>query len=326
MDPRHEPLSDAQIERLRADTPGAGSVVHLNHAGSSLPPNTVLDAHIDHLRAEAQMGGYEAAAAAADRITAVYGDLATLVGGSVGEIARFEHATAAWNALFWSLPMRPGQAVLTNEVVYGSDLVGMLLAAQRRGVEVVIVPSGADGRIDLDELERLLDGDVAAVCATHVPTNGGVVNPVAEIGARTRAAGVPYLLDACQSVGQLEIDVAAIGCDLLSTTGRKYLRGPRGTGLAPRSSSGWSRTSRTSSAPSCNRPAPSSTAPMPAGSSTGSTPTPHGSDSARRPGSPTTSVGRRSRPRCDGRVRPCGADSAGSASPCTTSGPTRAGS
>lgn len=231
MDLQLDALSNDQISRLRAETPGADAVVHLNHAGSSLPPNTVLEAHIDHLRAEATMGGYEAADAAAGQIAAVYDELALLVGGSVGEIARFEHATAAWNALFWSLPMRPGQAVLTNEVVYGSDLVGMLLAAERRGVEIVVVPSAEDGRIDLDELERLLDGDVAAVCATHVPTNGGVVNPVAEIGARTRAAGVPYLLDACQSVGQLDIDVAAIGCDLLSTTGRKYLRGPRGTGF-----------------------------------------------------------------------------------------------
>ncbi len=237
MDSQHAPLSDSQVQRLRAETPGTGSVVHLNHAGSSLPPTSVLDAHIGHLRAEAELGGYEAADAAAAEIDAVYTELATLVGGASDEIARFEHATAAWNALFWSLPMRPGQRVLTNEVVYGSDLVGMLLAAERRGVEIVVVPSGEDGRMDLDALERHLEDDVAVVCATHVPTNGGVVNPAAAIGARTRAAGVPFLLDACQSVGQLHIDVAEIGCDLLSTTGRKYLRGPRGTGFAWISSS-----------------------------------------------------------------------------------------
>ncbi len=226
------PLSPETVAALRADTPGVESVVHLNHAGSSLPPDRVLDVHIGHLRAEAALGGYEAADAADAAEAAVYDALATLVNGRPHEIARFEHATAAWNAVFWSIPMAPGQTIVTNTTVYGSDLVGMLLAAERRGVEVRVVETTPDGAMDLEDLDRALEGDVALVAATHVPTNGGHVNAVAEIGVRTRAAGVPYLLDACQSAGQLHLDVDEIGCDALSTTGRKYLRGPRGTGFA----------------------------------------------------------------------------------------------
>jgi selenocysteine lyase/cysteine desulfurase len=191
----------------------------------------VLDVQIAHLRREAEIGGYEAAAEAADRDTAVYESIARFIGADSAEIARAEHATAAWNAGFWSVPMRAGQRILTAEAAYGANAVAFLRAQERRGVRLDVVPSDADGQVDVGELEDRLDDDVALVAITHVPTNGGLVNPAAAVGRVTQAAGVPYLLDACQSVGQLRIDVDEIGCDLLSTTGRKYLRGPRGTGF-----------------------------------------------------------------------------------------------
>ncbi len=225
-------FTDAEIAAARAATPGAERVVHLNHAGSSLPPQPVLDAHIGHLHDEAVMGGYEAAAAAEARSDAVYDSIARLIGAAPGEIARTEHATAAWNAAFWSVPMRAGQHLVVHDHEYGANIVAFLAAADRRGVVIDRVPSDATGQVDVDAVaERLRTRDVALVSLTHVPTNGGLVNPAAEVGALTRAAGVPFLLDACQSVGQRAIDVDEIGCDLLSATGRKYLRGPRGTGF-----------------------------------------------------------------------------------------------
>jgi selenocysteine lyase/cysteine desulfurase len=225
-------LTDTEIAAARAITPGAERVAHLNHAGSSLPPQLVLDAHIGHLHDEAVMGGYEAAAAAEARSDAVYDSIAHLIGATPDEIARTEHATAAWNAAFWSVPMRAGQHLVVHDHEYGANIVAFLAAAERRGVVIDRVPSDGTGQVDVDAVaRRLRTCDVALVSLTHVPTNGGLVNPAAEVGSLTRAAGVPFLLDACQSVGQRVIDVDRIGCDLLSATGRKYLRGPRGTGF-----------------------------------------------------------------------------------------------
>ena len=225
------PLSTAEVAQLRANTPGADNVVHLNHAGSSLPTQATLDTQVHHLQREAMTGGYEAANEAADRNTQVYASIASLIGAKPHEIARLEQATAAWNAGFWSVPMHPGQRIITANAAYGANAVAFLRAAERRGVTIDVVGDDQHGHVDVDELARRVDDDVALIALTHVPTNGGLVNPAAAVGAIANGAGIPYLLDACQSVGQLDLDVVEIGCDLLSGTGRKYLRGPRGTGF-----------------------------------------------------------------------------------------------
>lgn len=224
-------LGPDEIAALREATPGVEHVIHLNHAGSSLPSRAVLATQIDHLRREAEIGGYEAADEATEADAAVYTSIARLIGAAPDEIARAEHATAAWNAGFWSVPMRAGQHILTAKAAYGANGVAFLRAVERHGVTVEVIPDDEYGQVDVGALARRIDDDVALVALTHVPTNGGLVNPAAAVGAIANAAGVPYLLDACQSVGQLHIDVTEIGCDLLSSTGRKYLRGPRGSGF-----------------------------------------------------------------------------------------------
>jgi selenocysteine lyase/cysteine desulfurase len=220
-----------EIARIRAETPGCAKVVHFNNAGAALQPRPVLDTVRGHLEAEALMGGYEAADAAMDRLVESYGSLARLIGAAPGEIAFTENATRAWDMAFYGVGFRPGDRVLTSASEYGSNAIAFLHAARDRGIKIEVLPDDEHGQVSLDALAAALGDDVRLVAVNHVPTHDGLVNPVAEIGRLTRAAGALYLVDACQSVGQLAVDVDEIGCDLLSATGRKFLRGPRGVGF-----------------------------------------------------------------------------------------------
>ena len=219
------------LDRVRADTPGVEHVAHLNNAGSALPPRQVLDAVVDHLRREAEIGGYEAAAERRARWEHTYDALAALLNAQREEIAVIENATRAWDMAFYAFRFEPGDRILTGRAEYASNWIALKQVTDRTGARIDVVPDDDSGQIDVAELERRLDDDVKLVSLVHVPTQSGLVNPVAEVGRVTRAAGVPLLLDACQSAGQLPLDVGAIGCDILSGTGRKFLRGPRGTGF-----------------------------------------------------------------------------------------------
>lgn len=225
-------MDDIDVARARALTPGCEHVLHLDHAGASLAPQPVLDAVIDHLHLEARIGAYRAAATAAPALERTYEAVATLIGCGAGEIALTDSATRGWTTAVYSLPLSEGDRLVTTRSEYGSNAIALLQLRRRSQCELVLIDDDGHGHLDLDSLACALDhSQVTVVSLTHVPSHSGVVNPAASVGALCRDANAVFVLDACQSVGQLPLDVPTLGCHILTATGRKFLRGPRGTGF-----------------------------------------------------------------------------------------------
>jgi selenocysteine lyase/cysteine desulfurase len=219
------------VDRARAQTPGCERVLHFNNAGAALMPLPVLEAQTQHLLLEAEIGGYEAADRAHALWEHTYDAVSALLGCGRDEIAIVENATRAWDMAFYAIPFRPGDRILTAAAEYASNYIAYLQVARKTGAVVEVIPNDEHGQVSVDALRSMLDERVRLVAITHIPTNGGLVNPVAAIGKVAKEAGALYLVDACQSAGQMPLDVDTIGCDMLSATARKFLRGPRGTGF-----------------------------------------------------------------------------------------------
>lgn len=222
------------LAAVRGATPGCATALHLNNAGAALMPRPVYEAVTAHLAREYATGGYEAKDEAHGRVEAVYGSIARLLNAQASEIAIVENATRAFDMGFHAIPFAAGDVILTSVAEYASNYLAYLRMAEQVGVVVEVVPNDARGQLDTAALAALLDDPrrrVRLVAVSHIPTQSGLVQPAAAIGALTRPRGVLFFLDATQSAGQLPLDVAALGCDLLCATGRKYLRGPRGVGF-----------------------------------------------------------------------------------------------
>jgi selenocysteine lyase/cysteine desulfurase len=219
------------IARLRRDTPACETRLHFNNAGAALMPNAVSDVLHAHLDLERRIGGYEAEAAAAAELADFAPAFAQLLHCSADEIAWVENATRAWDLAVHALPLTRGDRVLVHESDYASNHLALAQLALRRELYIDTIPSASDGTVDVDALERCIDSRTRAVFITHSPTHDGLINPAVEIGAVARRHGLWYVLDGCQSVGQIDIDVRAIGCHVYTGSGRKFLRGPRGTGF-----------------------------------------------------------------------------------------------
>lgn len=222
----------AEIARWRADTPGCAHRIHLNNAGAGLMPRPVLDALTAHLAREASIGGYEAADEASDRIRDSYRAVADLIGTAPRNVAVVENATVAFAQALSAFDFRSGDVIVTSRADYPSNQLMFLSLARRLGVEVQRAEDLPEGGVDPDSVRRLVcNPRCRLVALSWIPTSSGLVQDAPAVGRVCAEANVPYLVDACQSVGQMPVDVGALRCDFLGATARKFLRGPRGIGF-----------------------------------------------------------------------------------------------
>jgi cysteine desulfurase/selenocysteine lyase len=224
-------LSQQEIQQLRAETKGTTQKLHFNNAGASLPPDVVVDTVINYLSEEATQGGYETEAKYSAELENVYALIARLINAHKDEIAIVENASTAWGLAFNGIDFKPGDVIITSEMEYVTNLIGFLHAKQQHGIEIKVIPNDEQGNFSLIALEEAISPQVKLIAITHIPSTAGGMIPIIEIGKIARKHNILYLVDACQSAGQIPVDVQEIGCDMLSVTGRKYLRAPRGTGF-----------------------------------------------------------------------------------------------
>lgn len=220
------------IEALRAQTPGCKTKIHFNNAGASLMPQPVIDAMQQHINLEATIGGYESADLKAKDIAGFYDAAAQLVNGKAGNIAFTSSATNSFARALSCIPFREGDSILLANEDYISNQFAFFSLQKRFNLKIFRASSLKEGGVDVEDMKRLMDKHhPKLVTLTHVPSNSGLIQPVEEVGMLCKERNIYYLVDACQSAGQIPLDVEKIHCDFLSATMRKFLRGPRGAGF-----------------------------------------------------------------------------------------------
>nr|WP_294947125.1 aminotransferase class V-fold PLP-dependent enzyme [uncultured Mucilaginibacter sp.] len=236
--PPNSIFSLAEIQQLRTETKGTQQVIHLNNAGAGLMPDVVTQAQLAHINLEAEIGGYEASAYKVNEINSFYTEAALLFNTKPANIAFTASATDSYTRALSSIPFAQGDIILTDNDDFVSNQIQFLSLQKRFGVKIVHIDNSPIGGVDLNDLQQKLKTLQPKLLAiTHIPTNSGLVQPVEQIAAiyadylQLHHGKTWYILDACQSAGQMKLDVQQLKCDFLSVTARKFLRGPRGTGI-----------------------------------------------------------------------------------------------
>jgi cysteine desulfurase / selenocysteine lyase len=224
-------FSEREIQKFRSETRGTSECTHFNNAGASLPPDEVVETVIHYLSEEATLGGYEMEYKYREQLENVYQLIARFIHAEKDEVAIVENASMAWGLAFNGIKFNKGDVIITSEMEYVTNLLGFLNAEQTHGVQIKVIPNDAHGNFSLQALEGAITAQTRLIAITHIASTAGVVVPVIEIGKIARKHNILYLVDACQTVGQIPVNVKEIGCDILSATGRKFLRAPRGTGF-----------------------------------------------------------------------------------------------
>lgn len=218
--------------KVRADTPGCTHKIFLNSAGSSLMTKGAVQIMHSYLDKEMILGGYQTVPFFQHEIDAFYLHASALLHTSPGNIAFTFNATDAYAKAVSSITFKPGDYILTTEDDYVSNYILFFSLQKRFGLQMVRSNTLPSGDINMFDLEtKMLKYRPVLVSVTHIPSNSGKIQDVEKIGHLCEKYDIWYIVDACQSVGQMDIDVNKIKCDFLSATGRKFLRGPRGTGF-----------------------------------------------------------------------------------------------
>lgn len=206
---------------------------YLNMAGAGPVSDDVLAATGTYLKIEQQVGAYDTELDhEADLDDRVYRNLARLMGCGKRDVAIFDNATRAWIEVVSRVDLGAAKRIFTTPYEYAGNLQYLKDLAARHELDLVCIPCDAEGDLDLDWLRANMGHDVGLVSVVHVPSCCGIINPVEDIGQVVQGTSAVYIVDACQAVGQVPIDIEAIGCDALTGAGRKFLCGPRGTGFA----------------------------------------------------------------------------------------------
>lgn len=224
-------FSTEEIDQLRKETKGVADLIHFNNAGAALPPDPVRKTVIDYLEEEMTQGGYETKEKYSETFENAYASIARFLNAGPQEIAFMENATAAWHAAFYAIDFRDGDEILISQADYSSYYLTYLHFKRKLDIRVKMAPNDEHGQVDVQALESMVGPKTRVIALGHIPTNSGLVSPAVAVGEVARKHNLIYLLDACQSAGQVPLDVKQLGCDVLSAAGRKYIRGPRGTGF-----------------------------------------------------------------------------------------------
>ncbi len=219
------------VEKARSETKGCHEIIHFDNAGSSLMPTPVVQVLRDTLEREQTVGSYRTQNELSSHLEDFYTSAALLLGCQANEIAFMENNSRAWGLAFYGVPLKSGDKIITSLADYGSNIVGYLHRVRNHGIEILVAPNDSFGQIDIEAMKEMIDDKVRLISISYIPSSNGLINPASKVGKIAREAGIPYLLDACQAAGQIPLNVSEIGCDVLTVTGRKFLRGPRATGF-----------------------------------------------------------------------------------------------
>jgi selenocysteine lyase/cysteine desulfurase len=164
--------------------------------------------------------------------TEIHERLGGLLNAPAADTVLFTGAADAYDFLVAQLALGPGDRIWTTPYESAATLMTLFALRDRTRCALDVVPLRPDGDLDLEWMATHIDDDVALVSVAHVPSGCGIVNPVEDVGRLLAPYRCLYAVDASHSVGQLPVDAARIGCDLLTGDGWRFLRGPQNVGFA----------------------------------------------------------------------------------------------